>query len=668
MPHLTSADLSNNEPLPKAVDILVVGAGMSGLYATWRILDQDASADVCVLETANRTGGRLDSDLINFSGPNEETLKEEEGGMRFTLDLMDNLMALLLTLGLDKNIVPFPMGPSGNNRLYFRGRSFTHAEAAANGWGLWSELYNLAPAEEGIDPSSIIDTVFNRILSVNPQFKDRPKERDPRFWQRFRLECQWDGVLLKDWSLWNLFTDMGYSSECIQLLYSTAGFNGTFLSKMNAGEAYQLLEDFPAEPNFKTLQDGYSSLPNALVKAIGSRRIFLNTQVEGIAEKSEQGYVVTYRTRDESGVSKRSKVVARKVILALPRLALEELFVKSNALKTAQGGAERLWNALQSTTNQPLAKMNLYYDRAWWGNNVSGRSDVEYGPNFADLPLGSVYPFYAIDEATTAAVEYESWLQETGGAVPPEIQEKLDRITARKFHLPAALTIYCDYQNINFWRALQENGPSFDSPMQREYSGQEPQTIYPASEALVERATDFFRKLFNTNYVPRPVLTSARIWEGSTLFGAPPGETFGYGVHQWGLHADDADVIAYLTEPLDNLYTCNEAFSDYQGWVEGSLRSTDLVLAKGFGLEPIAAVYEKSHGVAPSEAAKASYAKHSAALIRQYIDASFTEEQESQLAEAQAPRKSKPYSPKLTYLDKVEQPASTRQERTPDGN
>lgn len=653
MPHLTSVELAKDEPLPAALDTLVVGAGMAGLYATWRIVDRDPSASICIFEASDRTGGRLDSDLIHFTdGANEETIKEEEGGMRFTLDLMDNLMALLLTFGLDKDIVPFPMGPNGSNRLYFRGHSFTHDEAAANGWALWDELYNLAPAEQGINPSSIIDTVFNRILSVNPNFKDRPKHRTPRFWQRFRLECRWNGVLLKDWSLWNLFVDMGYSNECIDLLYNTAGFNGTFLSTMNAGEAYQLLEDFPAEPNFKTLQDGYSSLPNALVEAVGANRIFLNTQVESIDERSEQGYVVTYTTIDHAGARTRGKVVARKVILAVPRLALQDLFVKSNVLNTVEEGrAERLWNALQATTNQPLAKMNLYYDRAWWGNNVSGQSDVEYGPNFADLPLGSVYPFYAIDEANTAALEYESWLQETGATPPPSIQKKLDRIATRKFNLPAALTIYCDYLNINFWRALQENGPRFDSPMQQEYSGQKPQTIFPASEALVETATDFFRRLFNTNYVPRPVLTSARIWEGSTLFGLPPGERFGYGVHQWGLHADDADVIAYLTEPMEGLYTCNEAFSDYQGWVEGSLRSTDLVLAKGFGLEPIATVYKQTHGIEPSAAAKASYAGYSAALIRQYIDPHFAAEQESELAEAQSPRKRKPFSPKLTYFD-----------------
>lgn len=655
MPHLTSADLANHTSIPSSIDTLVVGAGMAGLYATWRVLDKNPEASILIFEKSDRTGGRLDSDLIHFrDGHKEETVKEEEGGMRFTLDLMDNLMALFLILGLDTEVVPFPMGPNGNNRLFFRGSSFTNDEAAANDYALWDHLYNLAPAEEGISPSSIIDTVFNRILSANPQFKDRPTLRTPEFWQKFRLECQWNNVLLKDWTLWNLFADMGYSNECIQLLYDTAGFNGTFLSKMNAGEAYQLLEDFPADPNFFTLQDGYSTLPNALVNAIGAKKIFLNTQLESIDEKTANGYVVTYGRTDEKGRRTTGTLTASKVILAMPRLPLETLFVRSNALNTlSEGRAERLWNALQTTTDQALAKINLYYDQAWWGNNLSGENPVEYGPNFADLPLGSVYPFYAIDEANTAALEYENWLQQQGKSVPPDLVDKLNRITNGKYNRPAALTIYCDYLNINFWRALQENGPRFDSPMQREYGSQKPQTLFPASEAVVRTATAFFQRLFNTHYVPRPVLTSARIWEGSSIFGLPPGERFDYGVHQWGLHADDADVIPYLAEPLDGLYTCNEAYSDYQGWVEGSLRSTNLVLEKAFGMEPIDTVYEQTHGISPSAAMQAAYARSSAALIRKYIDPHFPVDQEAALAAAQTPRKHKPkhYTVKLTYFD-----------------
>lgn len=648
MAHFSSKEISHGKPIPKAVDILVVGAGMSGLYSTWRILHERAGADILIFDRSDRTGGRLDSDLVHFG--DNETVKEEEGGMRFTFDLMDDLMSLLLILGLDKKVVPFPMSGSGQNRLCFRGRSFNTAQSAADNYRIWSELYHLADSEKGINPSEMINAVFNRILAVNPQFTERPELRTPGFWQRYRLNCRWNGVALKDWSLWDLFIAMGYSNECVQMLYSLSGFNGTYLSRMNAGEAFQLLEDF------HTLEDGFSTLPNALVRNIEMERIYLNTEVAAITARTAEGYVVEYITNDHSGRTDRGIIRAKRLILAIPRLPLERLFLASPALNSLPDGASaRLWDTLQTTTNQALLKINLYYDTAWWGNKLSGQPvGVGYGPNFSDLPLGSVYPFYAIDEETIAALEYLNWLQQEERTVPPDLQTKLDNIQNKKYNLPAALTIYCDYLNINFWKALQQNGPLFDSEMQRKYSGKTPQTIFAASQAVVEAATGFFKQLFNTNYVPRPVMTSARIWDGSVLSRVPPSENFDFGVHQWGLHANDAEVIPYLVEPLENLFVCGEAFSDYQGWVEGALRSADLVLAKGFELEPIAEVYQREHGISPSDAMKKAYAKRSAHLIRKYIDPHFGEAQEKEMAGARRARKRiHQHAIAFSYFDKA---------------
>jgi len=52
-------------------DILVIGAGMSGLYATWRILKFSECKrpwSINIVEMLHRTGGRLDSDIVNING------------------------------------------------------------------------------------------------------------------------------------------------------------------------------------------------------------------------------------------------------------------------------------------------------------------------------------------------------------------------------------------------------------------------------------------------------------------------------------------------------------------------------------------------------------------------------------------------------------------------
>jgi monoamine oxidase len=607
--------------IPQQADLVIVGAGMSGLYVAWRLLQQENPPSIVILDKNNRTGGRLDSDVIHF--PDHEDVKEEEGGMRFTFDLMDDLMALFAILGIDDQIVPFPMNSGGNNRLLFRDRPFDNAQAQENDYEIWGDLYHLRAAEEHKNPSSLIDDVFNLILENNPEVAARltaieqAQGRTPEYWQIFRLDCNWNGVALKDWTLWSLFDAMHYSNEAITMLYRVLGFNGTFLSEMNAGEAFQLLEDFPTNPGFKTLSNGFSTLPNSLVDRVGKDRIYLETRVDRL-EASGDGHALIY-TRD--GVT--GQITADKVVLALPRLALEKLYIGSNLVNEwPPEAAHLLWNNLQATTDQSLLKINLYYDKAWWGT-LPDVPAVSFGPNFSDLPLGSVYPFYAISDELAAAAEYQEWLAEHKQAPSAVGAENLKKYQRAKYDKPAALTIYCDYLNINFWRSLQDMQEKFTSPLQEEHS-QPPQTIYPASTAVVSAATELFGKLFGTDAVPAPVMTSARLWIGSTVFDSPPEQQVGYGVHQWGLHADDREVIKAMIEPMPNLFTCGEAFSDYQGWVEGALRSADLVLAcEQFGLEPISAVYEQEHGVTANVTVSASYVARSTAQIRKFVDPDF---------------------------------------------
>ncbi len=87
-------------------------------------------------------------------------------------------------------------------------------------------------------------------------------------------------------------------------------------------------------------------------------------------------------------------------------------------------------------------------------------------------------------------------------------------------------------------------------------------------------------------------MTSARIWSGSRFSleyhkratdNADKNtqyQPYDFGVHQWAMGAEDDQVMQDLIKPIEgvHLYTCGESFSDYQGWVEGALRSANLVL------------------------------------------------------------------------------------------
>ncbi len=621
MAHLTLSNLKHKKSvsIPKTADVVIIGAGMSGLYTAWRIMLEQPKTKVLIFERSLRTGGRLDSDVVEFADGRE--VKEEEGGMRFTFDNMDDLMSLFLELDLTDQIVPFPMDSGGNNRLTFRGTSFNNQDAAASGNAVWASLFHLQFDEQGQSAGQIVGKVFEQVADANGI--KIPTHLSPEFWQNFRDKVNWKGQSIVDWTLWNLFSDFGYSNECLTMLYRTLGFNGVFLSNVNAGIAFQLLEEFPSDPYFKTLKEGFSTLPNALVKALDSNKIFLNTQLDSIGvTDGKEGYTLKYtHPNTEEGTK---EIQAKKVILGLPRLDLEKLFINSDALNKLPGDASaKLWNNLQKTENYPLLKINMYYDKAWWDETNTGHPSVEFGPNTSDLPLGFVYPFYSIDKRTIAALEYEEWHKKHHVAIDPSIKPLLEIIDKTKYEAPAALTIYCDYLNINFWKGLQNNGEMFNSAMQTTQNNKKPQTIFPASKAVVAAATKYFKVLFDTENVPQPVMTSARIWAGSTEIGTPSSEQFGYGVHFWSLGARDNEVQEYLTEPMPNLYTCGESFSDYQGWVEGALRSADRVLKKGFQIKPAKTVFEEKTGKKPSVAVREAYQKEITKSIKQYIDPAF---------------------------------------------
>ena len=86
--------------------------------------------------------------------------------------------------------------------------------------------------------------------------------------------------------------------------------------------------------------------------------------------------------------------------------------------------------------------------------------------------------------------------------------------------------------------------------------------------------------LFGSRAVPPPRLTSYRSWTDTNEFGAA--------YHLWAPGADDVSVTERMVEPCPGLFVANEAWSDMQGWVNGSLRSADLVLAR-FGITPMVA-------------------------------------------------------------------------------
>lgn len=71
--------------IPTSADIVIVGAGAAGLYCAYRLLQDKPKRQIVILDRLDRTGGRLDTDLVKIKDLDGQTIdvREEEGGMRF---------------------------------------------------------------------------------------------------------------------------------------------------------------------------------------------------------------------------------------------------------------------------------------------------------------------------------------------------------------------------------------------------------------------------------------------------------------------------------------------------------------------------------------------------------------------------------------------------------
>lgn len=541
----------------KQSDILIIGAGMSGLFAAWRLLSANPSLSIQIVEKLHRTGGRLETTFVDINDVNKNkvTVHDEEGGMRFVPEesgQMQHLWTLINDMkkaGHQLTPVDFIMGDE-NNRYYVRGRTFTQKDVTDSNQKIWSKLFTLATAEQGKNPSDILQEIMDEILLQNKtRIKEIPKS--PSEWIYFRNYCTFEDydnkpVTINKWGFWSMLRKYGLTQECIEMLSHVLGFMGPFQEYINAGEGLQILFDFPKPDKtpFKTLLEGFESLPSALEAEINKMKgqIDLQVNIESLAVNASG-----YEAQGKDLISgEQITYKAKKVILAIPKKPLKILAENSKPLL----GNTLFTNAVNSVKNMELTKVGLYFNERWWHSNK--KINLTNGPNFTDLPLGSVYTFS----------QYPS-----------------DNEKDKAYNGPAALTQYTDYIRGNFWMELQNIGDMY----QTEEFPTNPTGTYPASKALVLEMMKQIKLLFGlteNDTVPMPVLSTYRVWgEGE----------FGYGYHQYKLNVNDQhDVYPNIYNPAENLYVCNESWSPEQGWVEGALIMSDYVMVKGFGLKPFA--------------------------------------------------------------------------------
>ena len=572
-------------------DVVIVGGGISGLYCAMKLIQFKEKEpnnyrnlkSISILEKTNRWGGRLDTDKIRIG---DDIVKEEEGGMRFTYNFTDYkksnmplLGQLIHDLGLEDLLTRFYTKPQANppdqekevnniNGRYYNGQFFTawYAEQNPN---VWRNLYSLDEIGNDIrpDPGDYFRHIYKRILEHNASkirehFKDEPEKAEvilkqaPRdlleeyqnaeFWSFARNELTWpvdeEEIVLNQFSMMALMREMRIPHQACKMMKQTLPFVKSL--EGNAGCVLQEFNTFTIlSDDFYQFKGGYHTLIEKVIDALNElssrNQVQLNRrkncEVFSLRQSKTKSNCAGFEidVKDlKVKTNEQQTIDTQHVVLAVAPIAVEDILHHSKYCEFDNTDIRRI---CESTKGYHLTKINLYFKDDWWNKQ---KDIIKYWVNQTNLQIGNVYPFYAgpVDVPST---DHPS---------------------------PAALTSYSELEEADFWSTLQRLGQKFDSSLQREHP-----ELLPASKPLLKEFIEQLKKVFNTDDIPEVLLTSYRSWDGKNNQ---------YGVHLWGLGVDDREIMKKAAKPMENknLYLCNEAWSGYQGWVEGALMSTEKVL------------------------------------------------------------------------------------------
>lgn len=531
------------------IDIAVVGAGVSGAYAAWRLKQRYPEKHIVLFEYSNRVGGRLYTKTL----PGMPHVHAELGGMRFIPQTQKMVAGLVDYLELPTRDflmgAPPPVGNS-NNLLYLRRRLLRVRDLTDPA----KVPYLLDPTEQGMNPDELQAYVMYSLFPNADSFTQDD-------WNRATV---FDGQPLYTIGFWNLLYRM-LSSEAYQFMDDAGGYY-TNVANTNAVTSLPT-DDFAASIQYLTLTQGYQRLPITLVDRFvhdeaGDFRP--NYRLDAFGRLPGQPYALRFvpTVTDEADVThdaegeKDLAVHADSVILAMPRRSLELI---------RWDGFDDPWLRanLPSVISQAAFKIFLAYPYPWWRQLglVAGRT-------ITDMPIRQTFYFQTEGEI--------------GGIQPDNLNSLM-------------MVSYSDLGAVPFWKALEAGEPfaGHPNPFVPQDQALVPSHRFTITRQMVEAAQQQVKEVHNLRYVPEPYSAAYHDWSA---------DPYGAGWHGWKAGYKFWEIMPRMRHPIpdENVFICGEAYSLNQGWVEGALQTAELMLEEHFGLDRPRAWLPDDYDLGPS--------------------------------------------------------------------
>jgi hypothetical protein len=384
----------------------IFGAGASGLYTAWRLLNgeldaaQAKSAGILQLPVSGDILELYDWGQYNFSQENPGTRAPgarvctwhfqndksnsylELGGMRYSkwdgtqLGGGHRLVTTVIDrLGLNPRSVPF--NESKNPLYYLRTKNM-----------YLNDITSSNPAPYNVDnygATDSPDTGFGTVEALAVTANTGPQTRTEwcEFYRNGRIDIDMPessiykkGDLLKDIGYWNLMFDQLGSEG---YLYTSAGNGYTSnVINWNSAVAFQSNNEFTPGTEYCTLTTGYSGMFEGLFQAILqlaqqkgiSLQYHPNTRLHSILQVDG---VIRYTTATRENPDKKSgERTTLAAWLAMPRAAIERVaqatrYQEHPGLDVLNHSKVQLY--LESAVLQPSYKVGMFFSEPWWADN-----------------------------------------------------------------------------------------------------------------------------------------------------------------------------------------------------------------------------------------------------------------------------------------------------------
>jgi Flavin containing amine oxidoreductase len=533
--------MANGPRNDEILDVAVVGGGVSGIYSAWRLLTaapHGTRPRIAIFEGSTRLCGRL----LSVTPPGIPHTRVELGGMRFT---PSHVCVAGLTRYLGLTSVPFPVHEP-ENIAFLRGRALRFQDLDDPGL----LPYDLLPDER--TPTALA----NGMTALAAQRTLRTmlnKDVDLATvdWPRIARTERYHGQLLREVSL-SFLMQRNLSTEAVEFATDTSGYD-QILRIWNGADGFPWnLGDFGTTVDYFHVQPGYDALPLTMADRFtdAGGTIHLSCRLTSLHETSlaDGSKAIALQF---AGTLDGRRILARRVILAMPRRSLELIDARGTVLADPA-----VQNLIRSVTPVPLFKLAICYPYPWWQTIdpvpiKSGATTrwlkLTKGETICDLPVRQCY-YWAVDPKTQNGV----------------------------------VLIYDDGKDLEYWATLRDvrtATPFADNRPAAETASNE-WTMHPAPARMVQEAHRQLLLIHGVSDrpdIPQPYAAAYRDW------GEDP---YGGGANYWHLHVDSQHVSEAILQPKPPVpvYICGEAYSHNQGWVEGALETADALLERHFSL------------------------------------------------------------------------------------